>query len=323
MKLPRRKLLQMAAGAIALPAVSPIVWADTYPSRPVRIILGFPAGIAPDIVARILAQSMSERYGQSFIVENRPGAGSNVAAETVAHAAPDGYSLLLVTTANAINTTLYDNLNFDFTRDIAPVASLDSSPFVMLVTPSFPAKTVPEFIAYAKANPGKINMGSVGNGSPPHVDGELFKAMTGIDMIHVPYRGNPYPDLIGGQVQVYFAAVASSIGFIRAGKLRALAVTGATRSELLPDTPTMGQFVPGYEASAWQGVGAPKNTPAGIIDMLNKEINACLVDPKMGARLADIGALSMPMTPAEFGRFIAAETEKWGKVVKSAGIKPD
>ncbi len=322
MKVSRRTFLHLAAGA-ALPAVARVARADAYPSRPVRIVVGLPAGTAPDIVARVLAQSLSERYGESFIVENRPGAGSNIATESIAHAIPDGYSLLLVTTANAINASLYDNLNFDFTHDIVPIAGLDGSPFVLVVNPSLPAKTVPEFIAYAKVNPGKINMASLGSGTPPHVDGELFKAMTGVDMIHVPYRGNLYPDLIGGQVQVYFAAIVSSLGFIRAGKLRALAVTGATRSALLPDVPTISEFVPGYDASAWQGIGAPKNTPAEIIKTLNEGINACLADPKMKAQLADMGALPMPMTPVEFGKFVADETGKWAKVVKSAKIKPE
>jgi tripartite-type tricarboxylate transporter receptor subunit TctC len=322
-KLPRRKFLHLAAGASALPAFSRIASALEYPTRPVRILVGFPAGTSPDIIARALAQPLSERYGRPFVVENRPGAGSNIATEAVVHAPPDGYLLLFVTATNAINTALYDNLNFNFIRDIAPVACVCGSPFVMLVNPSFPAKTVPEFIAYAKANPGKINMASVGNGTPPHVDGELFKAMTGADMTHVPYRSNPYADLLSGQVQVFFGAIASSIGFIRAGKLRALAVTGATRSELLPDIPTIGEFVQGYEASAWLGVGAPKNTQDEIVVALNKGINACLADPKMKAQLTDIGAVPLSMTPAGFGKLIADETEKWGKVIRTANIKPE
>jgi tripartite-type tricarboxylate transporter receptor subunit TctC len=270
-----------------------------------------------------LAEWLSEQLGQRFFVENRPGAGTNLATETVVRAPPDGYSLLLVNASNAINAALYDNLNFTFIRDIAPVASVGGIPFVMLVNPSFPAKKVPEFIAYAKANPGKINMASVGNGTAPHVFGELFCEMAGVDLVHVPYRGNPLPDLLGGQVQVYFCALPSSIGFIRAGKLRALAVTTASRLELLPDIPTVGEFVPGYEAIAWQGIGAPKNTPAGIVEKLNEEINASLADPKIKASFADMGAMPMPMTPTGFGKFIADETEKWGKVVKIANIKAD
>lgn len=318
---PRRQFLYLAAGAAAVPSVSRIAMAQTYPTRPVRVIVGLPAGTAPDIIARLLVQWLSERLGQAFVVENRPGAGTNIATETVARASPDGYSLLLVTSANAMNGTLYDHLNFNFIRDIAPVASLGGIPFVMLVNPSFPAKTVPEFIAFAKANPGKINMASTGNGTATHVFGELFKTMAGVDLVHVPYRGNPFADLLSGQVQVYFVAIPSSIEFIRTGKLRALAVTTATRSELLPDIPTVGEFMPGYEASAWQGVGVPKNIPAEIIERLNKEINAGLADPKMKARIVSLGAVPTPMTPAQFGKFIADETEKWAKVIKFANIK--
>jgi tripartite-type tricarboxylate transporter receptor subunit TctC len=297
--------------------------AEIYPARPVRVIVGLAAGTSPDIIARLLAEWLSEQLGQRFFVENRPGAGTNLATETVVRAPPDGYSLLLVNASNAINAALYDNLNFTFIRDIAPVASVGGIPFVMLVNPSFPARKVPEFIAYAKANPGKINMASVGNGTAPHVYGELFCEMAGVDLVHVPYRGNPLPDLLGGQVQVYFCALPSSIGFIRAGKLRALAVTTASRLELLPDIPTVGEFVPGYEAIAWQGIGAPKNTPAGIVEKLNEEINASLADPKIKARFAEMGAMPMPMTPTGFGKFISDETEKWGKVVKVANIKAD
>ncbi|MGD0025586.1 MAG: tripartite tricarboxylate transporter substrate binding protein, partial [Xanthobacteraceae bacterium] len=295
--------------------------AQTYPSRPVHIIVGFPAGFAPDIIQRLIAQSLSERLGQRFVVDNRPGAGSNIAAEEVVKAPPDGYELLQVSAANAINATLYENLNFDFVRDIAPVASIARTPLVMAVNPSVSAKTVPEFIAYAKANPGKINMASAGNGSPPHVAGELFKMMAGVDMLHVPYRGNYYPDLLGGQVQVAFANITSSIEYVRTGRLRALAVTTATRVEALPDIPAVAEFVPGYEASSWQGIGAPRNTPAEIIEKLNKEINAGLADANIKTRLADLGAVTAPMTPSEFAKFVADETEKWGKVIRAANIK--
>jgi tripartite-type tricarboxylate transporter receptor subunit TctC len=323
LKFSRRQFLHLATGAAGLPAVSRMAMAQTYPTRSVSVIVGYPAGTSPDIFARLLAHWLSERLGQPFIVENRPGAGSNIATETVVRAAPNGYSLLLVTATNAMNTTLYDSLNFNFVRDIAPVASIASIPFVMQVNPSFPARTVPEFIAYAKANPGKVNMASVGNGTAPHVFGEMFKAMAGVDLVHVPYRANPISDLLSGHVQVYFAAILSSIGYIRAGKLRALAVTTAARSELLPDIPALGEFVPDYEASAWQGVGAPKDTPAEIIDGLNKEINAGLADPKLKARIAELGAVPIPMTPVEFGKFIAGETGKWAKVVKFAGIRAE
>jgi tripartite-type tricarboxylate transporter receptor subunit TctC len=297
--------------------------AQAYPTHSVSVIVGLPAGTSPDIIARLLAHWLSERLGQPFIVENRPGAGTNIATQTVVRAAPSGYSLLLVTATNAMNTTLYDSLNFNFIRDIAPVAGIAGIPFVMQVNPSFPARTVPEFIAYAKANPGKVNMASVGNGTAPHVFGEMFKAMAGVDLVHVPYRANPFSDLLSGQVHVYFAAILSSIGYIRAGKLRALAVTTAARSELLPDIPAISEFVPGYEASAWQGVGAPKDTPAEIIDRLNKEINAGLADHKLSARIAELGAVPIPMTPVEFGKFIVGETEKWAKVVKFAGIRTE
>jgi len=321
MKLFRRQFLHLAAGAVALPAVPRIAWAQAYPTRPVRIIVGFPVGTATDINARLIAPFLSERLGQQFIVDNRPGAASNIGTEAAARAPADGYTLLAVTSINTVNSTLYDNLSFDLIRDIAPVAGTLRSPNVMAVNPSVPAKTVPEFIAYAKANPGKLNMASVGNGSSSHVAGELFKALAGVDLIHVPYRGNYFPDLLGGHVQVAFSPIPAAIGYIRAGTLRALAVTSETRSDALPNIPTVGEFVPGYEASLWVGIGAPKNTPAEIIDKLNNEINAVLADPSMKARLAGLGAEPMPMTPAEFGKLIADETEKWGKVIRGANIK--
>jgi tripartite-type tricarboxylate transporter receptor subunit TctC len=324
MKLPRRNFLHLAAGAAALPAVLRIAWAQAYPTRPVRLIVGFPAGgSASDIVARLMGQWLSERLGQQFVVENRPGAATNLATEAVVRAPPDGYTLLFVTATNALNHTLYNNLSFNFIRDIAPVAGTIRVPFVMLVNPSVPAKTLPEFIAYAKANPGKLNMASSGSGGAPHVYGELFKAMAGVDMIHVPYRGNPFPDLLSGQVQVFFISIPPAIEFIRTDKLRALAVTTATRQEVLPDIPTVGEFVPGYEASAWQGIGAPKNTPAEIIDRLNKEINAGLADPKMKAQLADLGGMVLAGSSTDFGKLIADETEKWGKVIRAANIKAE
>ena len=325
MKLPRRTFLYLTAGAAALPAVSRIARAQAYPTRPVRIIVGFPPAGGADIVARLIGQWLSERLGQQFIVENRPGAGSNIGTEAVVRAPPDGYTLLQVTSPNAINATLYDKLSFNFTRDIAPVAGLTRDPNVMEVNPSVPVKTVPEFIAYAKANPGKINMASAGNGTGGHVAGELFKMMTGVNMVHVPYRGAgpALTDLIGGQVQVMFDVMTSSIEHIRAGKLRALAVTSSTRSEALPDVPTMGELVPGYEASNIRGVGVPRNTPAEIIDWLNKEINAGLADPKMKARFADLGATVLAGSPADFGRLMAEEVEKWAKVVKFSGARPD
>jgi len=323
MRLPRRHFLHLAAGAAAFPAMSCIACALDYPSRPVRFVVGFPAGSATDIVARLIAQSLSAQLGQQFIVDNRPGAGSNLAAEVVVRADPDGYTLLQVASPNAINATLYDNLSFNFIRDIAPVAGIMRYPYVMVVNPSLPAKTVPEFIAYAKANPGKINMASAGNGTAPHVFGELFMMMTGVNMLHVAYRGSYFSDLIGGQVQVVFSPLPSTIGYIKAGTLRALAVTTATRSDALPDIPTIGDFVPGYEASSWQGVGAPKNTPAAIIDMLNREINAVIDDPKMKARLADLGGTALSSSPADFGKLIADETEKWAKVIREANIKPE
>jgi tripartite-type tricarboxylate transporter receptor subunit TctC len=315
--------MHLAAGAAALPAVSRIARAQAYPARPVRIIVGFPPGGGTDILARLMGQWLSERLGQQFVIENRPGAASNIATEAVARAPADGYSLLLASGVNAINATLYDKLNFNFIRDIAPVAGIIRVPNVMAVNPSVTARSVPEFIAYAKANPGKINMASGGLGSTPHLTGELFKMMTGIDMVHVPYRSTLYPDLISGQVQVYFGPMPSLIEYIRAGTLRALAVTTATRSEALPDIPTVGEFVLGYEASDWYGIVMPMNTPAEIVDRLNKEINVGLADPKMKVKLADLGGAVLPGSPADFGKFIAAEAEKWSKVIRAANIKPD
>jgi tripartite-type tricarboxylate transporter receptor subunit TctC len=305
--------------------VSRIARAQSYPSRPVRIIVGFPAGGGQDIVARLMGQWLSERLGHSFIIENRAGAGGNIATEAVVRASPDGYTLLLVGPPHAINATLYDKLNFNFIRDIASVASVVVVPLVMVVHPSVPATTVPEFIAYARANPGKLNMASGGNGSADHVAGELFKMMTGVNMVHVPYRGGgpALADLLGGQVQVYFGPMSQSIEYIKTGKLRALAVTTATRSEALPDIPAMGDFVPGYEAGSLYGIGAPRGTPAGIVDKLNKEVNAALADPNFKARIADLGGEVLAGSPADFGKLIADETGKWGKVVKFSGAKPD
>jgi tripartite-type tricarboxylate transporter receptor subunit TctC len=325
MKLPRRHFLCLPAAAGTLLVVSRSARAQAYPTRPVRLIIGYPPGGSADITARLIGQWLSERLGQPFIIESRPGASTNIATEAVVHAPSDGYTLLLVAPANAINATLYEKLNFDFIRDIAPVAGLIRFPNVLQVNPSVPAKTVPEFIAYAKANPGKLNMASAGNGSTTHVSGELFKMMAGVSMVHVPYRGAApaLTDLISGQVQVTFENPMSSIEFIRAGKLRALAVTTATRSEVLPDLPTVGDFVPGYEASAWYGIGAPRGTPDEIINKLNKEINTILTDPKSKARLADLGASVIPGSPSDFGKLIADETDKWAKVVKFSGASPD
>jgi tripartite-type tricarboxylate transporter receptor subunit TctC len=323
MKLPRRRFLRLAVGAVALPALSRLACALDYPTRPVRLVVGLPPAAAADTIARLLGQSLSERFGQQFVVENRPGAGGNIGTEVVVRAPPDGYTLLMAVTGNAVNATLYEKLNFNFIRDIAPVASIVATTYVMVVHPSVPAKTIAEFIAYAKANPGKINMASTGSGSGTHVFGELFKMMTGINMVHVPYRASFYPDLLGGQVQVAFVTTISSIAYIRTGKLRALAVTTATRSGVLPDIPSVGEFVPGYEASGWEGIGAPKNTPVEIIDKLNDTINAALVDSKLKARFADLGAEPMPMTPAAFGKFIGDETDKWARVVRTARLKAD
>jgi len=325
MKLPRRNFLHLAAGAAALPAVSRIASAQAYPSRPVRLLIGFAPGGPADIVARLMGQWLSERLGQQFVIENRPGAGTNIATEAVVRAPADGYTLLFVTAASAINTTLYEKLSFNLSRDIVPVASLFRAPSVMEVNPSVPAKTVPDFIAYAKANPGKLIMASGGIGAPSHVFGELFKFMTGVNMVHVPYRGAApaVTDLLAGQVQVYFDPIPNSIGYIRAGKVRPLAVTSATRSEALPDVPTVSEFVPGYEGTFWFGVGAPKATPAEIVKKLNKEVNAALADPKIKARLADLGGTVLPGSPADFEKFIVEETEKWGKVIRAANIKAD
>jgi tripartite-type tricarboxylate transporter receptor subunit TctC len=324
MKLPRRNFLHLAAGAAAVSAVSRIASAQAYPSRPVRLIVPIAPAGGSDIVARLMGQWLSERIGQQFVIDNRPGGGTNIGTEAVVRAPADGYTLLMVGSANATNAALYDKLNFNFIRDIAPVAGVFRGPYVMVVNPSVPAKSLPEFIAYAKANPRKVNMASAGNGTTPHLAGELFKMMAGVDMVHVPYRGGgpALNDLLGGQVQVYFATTVSSIGYIRAGRLRGLAVTAATRSDALPDIPTVAEFVPGYEVSTCFGVGAPKATPAEIVEKLNKEINAGLADPKMKARLADLGGEALALSPADFAKLIAEETEKWGKVIKSAGIKP-
>ena len=312
-------------GAAAVPIAPHIAWAQAYPSRPVRIMVGFAAGGATDIVARIMGQWLSERLGQQFVVENRPEAGTNIATAAVVNAAPDGHTLLMVSPTNAVNATLYDKLSYNFIRDIAPVASIHREPFLVEVDPSVPVKTVPEFIAYAKAHPGQISFASAGNGSVAHVTGELFKMMTGVNLVHVPYRGAgpALVDLLGGQVQVMFATMSSSIEYVRGGKLRALAVTTATRSPVLPDIPTVAEFVPGYESSFWTGVGASKSTPAEIVDKLNKEINAALADPKMKARFAELGATALLGSPADFGKLLADETEKSAKVVKFAGVKAD
>jgi tripartite-type tricarboxylate transporter receptor subunit TctC len=323
MELPRRQFLRLVAASTAAPALTPIAWAQAYPSRPVRIIVGSTPGGPPDILARLMGQWLSERLGQPFVIENRPGAGQNTGAEAVVRAPADGHTLLLITTANAINATLWDKLSFNFIQDIVPVASIIRQPYVMLVHPSVPAKTVSEFIDYAKANPGKLNMASVGKGTGTHVAGELLMIMAGLNMVHVPYRGGApaITDLIAGQVQVMFGAVMGMIEHVKAGKLRALAVTTATRSEVLPDIPTVGDFVPGYEASAWFGIGAPNDTPAEIVDKLNREINAALADLKIKARLADEGGGQLALSPADFRKLIAEETEKWAKVVRAANIR--
>jgi tripartite-type tricarboxylate transporter receptor subunit TctC len=325
MNLPRRRFLHLAAGAAALPFAPHVARAQVYPTRPMRLIVPLAPGGATDIVARLMGQWLSERLGQPFIIENRPGAGGNIGTDTVVKARADGYTILMASTTNAINATLYGKLSFNFIRDIAPVAAISRNALVMVVHPSLPAKTVPEFIAYAKANPRKLNMASPGNGSPNHVSGELFKMMTGVDMVHVPYRsgGPALADLLGGQMQVMFPATVSSIHYIRAGRLRALAVTAATRSDELPDIPTVAEFVPGYEASNWFGVGAPKATPAETVEKLNEEINAGLADFKIKTRLAELGARVLAGSPADFGKLIAEDTEKWATVITSAGIKPE
>jgi len=326
MKLPRRSFLHLAAAGAALPFAPHVARAQAYPTRPVRLIVTLSPGGAPDIIARLIGQWLSERLGQPIIVDNRPGGNGNIGTEVVVRAPPDGYTLLMAISSNAINTALYENLSFNFIRDTAPVASIASTPFIMEVNPAVPAKTVPELIAYAKSHPGKINMAASTPGSPVHVAGELFKMMAGVDMIAVPYRGGEgaaLPDLISGQMQVMFGAMASSLGYIRGGQLRALAVTSATHQEALPDIPTVGEFLPGYEASTFHGFGAPRNTPAVIVDTLNKEINLALADPKIVARFAELGGVVLPGSPADFGKLIADETEKWAKVVRDANIKPE
>ena len=325
MKLPRRQFLHLAVGAATLPALSRIARAQAYPTRPVRIVVPFTAGSLSDILARPIGQWLSERLGQPFIIENRPGAGGNIGTEAVVKAAPDGHTLLVIASSNAINATLYEKLNFNFIHDIAPVATIIRQPMVMLVNPSIPTKTVREFVAYAKTNPRKISMASAGNGTAPHVAGELFNMMAGVDMVHVPYRGGApaLTDLIGGQVQVMFATPIVSIEHIRAGKLRPLAVTSATRFGVLPDIPSVGEFLPGYEAEDWKGVFAPKNTPTEIVALLNREMNAALADPMAKAKLAELGGSSLPGTPTDFSKLIADETEKWARVVKFASIKAE
>ena len=323
MQLRRRQFLEMAATIAAAAVLPRAAFAQTYPTRPVRIIVGFPAGTSSDITARLTGQWLSERLNQQFLVENRTGAGTNIAADAVVHAAPDGYTLLWVTQTNAINATVYNNLNFNFIRDIAPVGAIIRVPAVIMVHPSVPAKTIPEFIAYAKANPGKINMSTPGIGSINHVAGELFKMMAGVDLVPVHYRSSQFPDLLSGQVQVTFNPLPSSLQFLKSGKLNALAVTSATRQAVLPDTPAVADFLPGYEATAWFGLGAPKATPADAVDKLNREINAALADEKFKARLHELGGVEFPGSSADFTKFIGAETEKWAKVVKFAGIKPE
>jgi tripartite-type tricarboxylate transporter receptor subunit TctC len=325
MKLPRRTFLHLAAGAAALPSVSRVAWAQSYPTRPVRILVGFAAGQAIDIIVRIVAQSLSDQLGQQFVIENRPGAGGNLAAEVVVRSPPDGYTLLAVGMNNMINATLYERLSFNFIRDIAPVASILRAPQVMLVNPSVPARTMPEFITYAKANPGKINMASAGIGSPTHLSGELFKMMTGINMLHVPYRGSPaaLTDLVAGQVQVMFDNVASSLEHIRSGRLRALAVTTTTRWEGLPDIPTVSDYVPGFETGGMAGIGTPKGTPPEIVEKLNKGINSAIADVKVKTRLVELGGTVLPGSPGDFEKLIAVETEKWAKVVKFSGAKAE
>jgi tripartite-type tricarboxylate transporter receptor subunit TctC len=323
MELCRRTFLHLAVGAAAVAVPRP-AWPQAYPTQPVRLIVGFGPGGAPDILARLTAQWLSERLGQPFVVENRPGASGNLATQVTIEAPPDGHTLLLVSLSNAVNVTLYDHLAFDFVRDIAPVAGISRDPNVMVVNPAFPAKTVPEFIAYAKANPGKINMASPGVGTSPHMAGELFKFMAGVDMVHVAYRASPpaLVDLMSGQVQVYFSPISAGIEYVKDGRVRALAVTTAARAEALPDVPAVADFVPGYESAAFYGIGARRNTPAAIVDKLNKEINAGLADPNLKARLATLGSSPLVLSPSDFGAFMTAETAKWGKVVKFAGIKP-
>jgi tripartite-type tricarboxylate transporter receptor subunit TctC len=325
MKLQRRQFLHLAAAAVALPVVPGVASAEAWPLRPVRIVVGYAAGGVNDILARLLGKQLSDRLGQPVVVENKPGAGSNIATETVVRSPADGYTLLMVSAANAINATLYEKMSFNFLRDIAPVAGIGRASNVLVVHPSFPAATVPEFITYAKANPGRISMASAGVGSPQHVGGELFKMMAGVDMVHVPYRGGApaLADLIGGQVQVYFSSTASSIEYIKAGKIRPLGVTSAKRSVALPDIPAIAEFIPGFEASAWYGLGAPKGTAAEVVDRLNREVAAALANPALSQRLTEFGVLPITGTAAEFGVMLEEETGKWGKVVKFAGIKPE
>jgi tripartite-type tricarboxylate transporter receptor subunit TctC len=327
MKVHRRKFLHFAAATTvvlpALPALPRMASAETYPSRPVRIVVGFPPGAATDIIARLVAEGLSQRLGQQFIVDNRPGAGSNIGAETAIKAPPDGYTLLAITVTNAVNATLYDNLNFDLLRDIAPIAGTIRSASVLEVNPDVPTKTVPEFIAYAKANPGKLNYASFGSGTAPNMAAELFKMMTGVNLVHVPYKSSYMPDLLSGQVQLTFTPIPLTISYIRSGQMRALAVTSATPSDALPGIPPIAEFVPGYEANIWHGIAAPKNTPPDIVGTLNKEINAVITDPAMTAKFANLGAEPMPMTPVEFQKFIAEQIDKWGKVVKFAAMKPE
>jgi tripartite-type tricarboxylate transporter receptor subunit TctC len=323
MMLPRRSFLQLAAGAALAAGVRP-AFPQAYPTRTVRLIVGFGPGGAPDILARLIGQWLSDRLGQTFVIENRPGASANLATQIVIDAPPDGHTLLLVSLSNAVNASLYDNMSFDFTRDIAPVAGISRDPNVVVVNPSFPTHTLPEFIAYAKANPGKINMASPGVGTSPHMAGELFKLMTGVDMVHVPYRASPpaITDLMGGQVQVYFSPIAAGIEYVRAGKLRALAISSPKRADALPEIPSIAEFVPGYDAGAFYGIGAPAKTPVAILERLNREIEAGLADPTLKSRFADLGSIPFLGSRADFGNLIAAETEKWTKVVKFAGIKP-
>jgi tripartite-type tricarboxylate transporter receptor subunit TctC len=325
MKLSRRRFLRLASAAVALPASSRLARAQAWPNRPVRLIIGYTPGGSADLTARLMGQWLSEKLGQSFVIENRPGGGTNIATEAVLRAAPDGYTLLLVAPANAINATLYDKLNFNFIGEVEPVAGLIRFPNVVVVNPSLPVKTIPELIAYAKANPGKLNMASSGNGSTIHMSGELFKMLTDINMVHVPYRGGApaLTDLIAGQVQVMFDNIPTCAEHVKSGKLRGLAVTSTTRSEVLPDLPTVADFLPGYEASAWYGIGAPKGTPAEIVERLNKTVNEILADPKVKAKFSEYGAMLLPGSPADFGKLLADETEKWGKVVKFAGAKVD
>jgi tripartite-type tricarboxylate transporter receptor subunit TctC len=325
MKPPRRNFLHLAAGAALLPAVSRFAWAQTYPTRPVRIVVGFAAGGAPDILARLFGQWLSDRLGQPFVIENRTGAGGNIATEAVVLAPADGHTLLLTSMGNAVNASLFERLNYNFLRDVAPVAGISREPLGMEVHPSFPAKTVSEFITYAKANPGKVNYGSAGVGSSLHMAGELFKLMAGVELMHVPYRGSPpaLTDLLAGQIQLMFSPLPPSVEYVRSGRLRALAVTTAARSQALPDVPAVGDFLPGYEASAWYGIGSPKSTPSWIVDKLNAEINAGLADPKLKARLSELGSISFAGSPSDFGKHLAAETEKWGKVIRAVNIKPE